>query len=118
MMSRTLMALIMKYIMTYAIAWIALSVMDTNPIGTVAVVALVAAAANYLIGDLLILPTFGNVIASIADGLTGALVVLAANVVGYLPSVNAGSLLILGILVAIGEFFFHRYLEQSEEVAP
>ena len=80
--------------------------------------AVIATALNYLIGDLLILPGAGNVIASIADGGLGALVAYVVSLISPVFMINANSLIIFIVLVAIGEYLFHKYLKRHEEVAP
>ncbi len=119
-MSKTATALLVKFIMTFVFALIALTfLVDNNAWDWVFWVALVATALNYLVGDLLVLPKFGNIIASVADGVVAA---LTAYIIDYLVptafQTSFTALALFGVLVAVGEYFFHQYLQRSEKVEP
>lgn len=119
-MSKTATALLIKFIMTFAFALIALSfLVDNNAWDWIFGVALVGTALNYLVGDLLVLPKYGNIIASIADGVMAALI---AYIFDYLVptafQTSFTALALFGVLVAVGEYFFHQYLQRSEKVEP
>ena len=105
-MVRTFLALVIKYLMTFAFAWLAFVWIHQNPLGTVAFVALIAGAASYFLGDTLILPAFGNVIFYLAAAVTPDLTVDVRSLFGF------------GLLIGVGEYFFHKYLESSEKVEP
>lgn len=117
-MSVTSRALVFKYLMTFVVSVIALSMFGDNSWPMVALYAVVATAANYLIGDLVILPSMGNLVASVADGGLAALAAYLMSMMSVNFSTTPGNLLTLGILVAIGEFFFHQFLKKSDKVAP
>jgi hypothetical protein len=107
---KTTIALIIKFIVTMAAAWISFMVFGTVAFWTVAIIAAVGTVLNYLIGDLLVLPRFGNVIASIVDGILGG--ALAWLILAYTPVTYAymNSVYIFAVIVAAAEFFFHMYL--------
>lgn len=103
-------ALIIKLLVTFAAAWIAFSVLDNLSILTVAIIAVSCTVLNYVLGDLLILPRFGNTIATIMDGILAAItayfiIILIANVF-----VSTSALMIFVLMVAVFEIFFHMYL--------
>jgi len=115
---RTTYALIAKFLLTLAFAAAAFYGMERDPWDLIFVVAVVGTIANYLIGDLLILPTVGNAFAAIADG---ALASLLAWAVGYFAPAfrtSFASLAMFSFLVSIGEYFFHIYLLRDRKVAP
>lgn len=67
-----------------------------------------------LVGDLFILPRYGNVIATIADFGTVFLVVLFGS--SYLFRIEGGvgwAALTPAIVIALGEAFFHKYLRKN-----
>lgn len=117
-MSKTATALLVKGIMTFVFAEIALAFMARNSSAPVIWVALAATALNYVMGDLLVLPTLGNLVAALGDGVMAALTayVFAVLIRGF--NVTFASLVIFGVLVAIGEYFFHQYLLKADKVAP
>jgi len=116
--SKTFWALVAKYIMTFVLAWLTFGMMLDNPLGTIAMVALLATVANYFVGDSLIYPAFGNIIAAIGDGLLAAAIFYLAAFVTPNFTVDVQSLVLYGVLVLLGEYFFHRYFAASEEVEP
>ncbi|KNF08490.1 hypothetical protein CLPU_7c01180 [Gottschalkia purinilytica] len=117
-MNKTVTALLVKFVATLGATWIAFSLLENNTFGFVLTVAIAGTLLNYLIGDLLILPNFGNLVASLGDG---GLAMLTAYIIGtftYGFRANITTFIIFGILVAIFEYFFHIYLLKTEEVAP
>lgn len=117
-MSKTTMALIVKWAITFVASWIVFGLIDGNTLGTVFLISVVGTIVNYLIGDLLVLPNFGNIVASIGDGAMGALAAyfLSFIIEGFQTTLT--SLLIFAAIVAVAEYVFHMYLLKSEEVAP
>ncbi len=107
---KTTIALIIKFIVTMAAAWISFMVFGQVAFWTVAIIALAGTVINYLLGDLLVLPKFGNVIASILDGVLGG--AIAWMILAYAPVTYAymTSVYIFAVIVAVAEFFFHMYL--------
>lgn len=78
------------------------------------VVAILLTIAAYIIGDMIILPTFGNAVATVADAGLAAIVIWGAQylLVGYV--MDWTSALITGAVVGVGEYFFHRYLNKTK----
>ncbi|HHW92417.1 MAG TPA: DUF2512 family protein [Firmicutes bacterium] len=117
-MSNTTTALLVKLIMTFIFAMIAFGYVDKNMWSSIFWVALAGTVINYLVGDLLVLPSLGNIIASIGDGAMGALTAYIVSMLLPAFQVSMTGLFLFGILVAIGEYFFHQYLRSAEKVAP
>lgn len=114
----TFRVLLVKFIMTFIMAIVAFSFFDVNPSGLVLLVALIATAGNYLLGDLYILPAMGNVMASVGDGILGAILAYIVSLVTAAFNVSFASLFIFAVLIAAGEYFFHPYLRRAKNVAP
>lgn len=117
-MSKTTTALLVKFVMTFIAAVVAFSFVDGNAWGWVAVVALTGTVLNYLLGDLVVLPKYGNVAASVGDGLLAALTAYVFDLLIPAFDTSFASLALFAILVAVAEYFFHDYLRRSEKVAP
>lgn len=115
---KTFWALLVKFIMTFVFAALTFFYLVTNPIISVFWVALAVTVVNYLVGDLLVLSAFGNSVASIGDGIMGALVAYIAALAVPVFSAPFNALAVFALLIAIGEYIFHQYLRQSEKVAP
>lgn len=117
-MNRTLASLIMKFVLTFAAAAVAFLVMTENPASWVFVVALVGTALNYLLGDLVVLPKYGNIIASLGDGILAALVAYVTDLYTAAFNTTYTALAVFFVIVTVVEYFFHRYLLREEKVAP
>lgn len=117
-MSKTTSALIYKFIMTFLIATLAFVLIDRNAWIWAFVIGLAGTVLNYLLGDLLVLPKFGNIVASIGDGVLAALTAYLVDVLTPAFRTTSSSLLIFAVLIAFGEYFFHQFLLRSEEVEP
>lgn len=107
---KTVFAVIIKFIVTLGAAWISFMMFSTAAFWTVLIIAVAGTVLNYLIGDLLVLPRFGNVAASILDGILGG--AIAWMVLLYYPAAygNITSVYIFAVIIAVAEFFFHMYL--------
>lgn len=115
---RTSMALLVKFLLTFVMALVVFNFFLENSLSWVLLLAILATALNYLIGDLLILPAMGNISASIADGVMAAITAYVLDILVREFNTNWAALLWFGILIAIGEYFFHIYLQSDEKVAP
>ncbi|MEW5921021.1 MAG: DUF2512 family protein [Bacillota bacterium] len=110
--------LLVKFVMTFIIAMLAFSFLDANPAGWVFFIAVAATIVNYLVGDLYVLPNYSNIVASVGDGVLG---VIVAYIVGLMTAAfnpTGGTLLSFGVLIAVGEYFFHPYLVRTKKVVP
>lgn len=117
-MSNTATALLVKLVMTLLFAGLTLVYVDGNPWSWVFLIAFLVTAVNYLAGDLVVLPAFGNLIASIGDGVMAALLAYVVDLLTPAVRTSAASLVVFAVLVAIGEYFFHQYLRRSDTVEP
>lgn len=117
-MSTTSIALIAKYVMTFIAAWITLGLINGNPLLWVAIIALVGTVANYIFGDLVVLPKQSNLVSSLIDGVLAA--VLAYIVAMFIRNFNTtfSALAIYAAIVAVSEFYFHIFIKKDDRVAP
>jgi hypothetical protein len=116
----TALALAVKFGMTLAAAAIAGYFIGVVNWGLFFMLALIGSVANYIIGDLMVLPAAGNVIASLGDGIMGALVayIIAARNRAFAVNEAVMYAVIFGIIVAVGEFFFHKWLAADRKISP
>lgn len=113
---KTIIALIIKFSVLLAAAWVCFMVIGTAVAWTVLMIAATGTVINYLIGDLFILPRFGNIIASVIDGILGG--AIAWMVLAYLPVTYSYQMTVylFAIVVSACEFFFHLYLFSAHVV--
>lgn len=117
MAGKTFAALLVKFIATFGATWISFSLMADNPLSLVFLVALLGTVMNYVLGDLVVLPKFGNVVAAIGDGVMGALLAYIVSLVSNF-SAPAMSLLVFAVLIIGFELVFHMYLKRDKDVPP
>ena len=117
-MRATTAAIAIKLILTLAVAFISFTLFARNPIVWVTALAFLGTALNYLLGDLLILTSYGNSVAAISDGLLSALTAYVFSWLVPTFSVTFTSLAIFAVLIAAGEYFFHQYLLRTPNTVP
>jgi len=117
-MNKTVQALLLKFGMTLIASWIAFSFINENTFTNILIVALLGTFFNYLLGDLITLPKFGNIIASVGDGLLGSLTAYIYSLIIPNFTTTFTSLLLFGFIILIAEYFFHQYLLKTKKVLP
>lgn len=117
-MSRAAEVLVMKFVLTFVVALIPFSFIESNMLSWVLPVSIVVTFFNYILGDFYVLPRLGNIFSSVNNGL---LAVLIAFFAGYfIPSFRTSSLtlFLFAALITAAEYLFHRYIMNSERVRP
>lgn len=110
-MNKHLTALVIKFIVIGLVSVIILPIFGRFTSGQAVMAALVLTLIAYFFGDLGILPRYGNVTAVIVDVITAALVIGVADwAVNGAITLNAAGWVLALALLAVGEWFFHRYL--------
>lgn len=115
-MERSGTTLAIKFVMTFILAAVAFYFMVRNPWSWILAVSIVVTAVNYLIGDLVILPSYGNLVASIADGVMAGIVAYIVSLLFTTFDTTVAALIAFGVLIAIGEYLLHQYITKKEEV--
>ncbi|WP_141520678.1 YndM family protein [Bacillus toyonensis] len=110
-----IVALLIKYTAITAVLLIILGIFQDISIPRILLISLLLTGAAYLIGDLFILPKYGNMIATIADfGLTFFGIWLLTSLFTDLDSTrNIGfSSFIAALIIGGIEVFFHIYMQK------
>lgn len=110
---RHVMALVIKTVMVTAVLIVIMSLINNYPVGPTFVLALLVSGLAYLAGDLGVLPMSNNTVATAADfGLaTFTIWLIGPFIVGaFIPFSIA---LLSGVIIAAGEWFFHKYMTQT-----
>ncbi len=107
--------LLYKFITTFIAAWIAFQIVDYNPISIILIIALIGTILKYILKDLFVFPTMGNVIASTIDGVLAStsLYVIDIFTNNFVTSTNG--LIIFAAIIAVSEYFYHIYLIKNEK---
>ncbi|WP_259415799.1 YndM family protein [Bacillus toyonensis] len=110
-----IVALLIKYTAITAVLLIILGIFQDISIPRILLISLLLTGAAYLIGDLFILPKYGNMIATIADfGLTFFGIWLLTSLFTDLDATrNIGlSSFIAALIIGGTEIFFHIYMKR------
>jgi len=106
--------LLMKLLMCTAVVTIVLGLIYGVSFGDILFISIMLAGISYFLGDLFILPRFGNTIATIADfGLAFVTTwLLGIMVIERIIPLGTASFFV-ALILAIGEILFHRYMNSS-----
>ncbi len=115
-------AIIIKFLMIAAVLGLVLSAGFDYPFGDTLIISVVLTLVAYVLGDLFIFRQSGysssqtkrNIIATISDGILAFLVIWIMS--GVLVPNNNDIVLasfISTLVIAVGEWFFHKYLDAS-----
>ncbi|KKB34061.1 YndM family protein [Bacillus thermotolerans] len=104
-------ALLIKFVMVTAAVWLVLGLFYGADFGEILTISILLTIAAYLIGDLFILPRYGNLSATVADfglayigiWLIGSMIINENISLGWASFWTAA-------VIAIAEYFFHSYL--------
>lgn len=110
---RHIIALAIKTLMVAAVHFVIMNVVYDYPIGPTFALALLVTALAYLTGDLGILPMTNNTVATLSDvGLVTFTIWLLGPFLVNAP-ISFFVALIIGLIIGAGEWFFHKYVQQS-----
>ncbi len=115
-MGKSGIALLLKFVITFLFSIVAFIFMEGNLWTWVLALSAIVTIANYQLGDMVILPVFGNIIASIGDGLMAAIIALVMSFFVAPFQITLIAVAVYGVLIAVGEFFFHKYLTNTDTV--
>lgn len=113
---KTTVALIIKFVGVLVAAWISFMIFGTAAFWWVFTIAVAVTALNFLIGDLLVLPRWGNIWSSILNGIIAG--ATAWVIMYYVPVTYdyISSVWVFALIIAVAEYFFHMYLISAEIV--
>lgn len=106
-------ALVIKFIMIAIILGIVLGINAKVGLPEILYISAVVAIVTYIIGDLLILRLSNNITATISDIILSALTIYMFNYLWSASNVYFGTSVFAAILIAAGEWFFHKYVAKT-----
>lgn len=116
-MERTFLGLIIKILATFIVSWIAFGLINDNTLLWVFIVAITVAIINYLVGDLLILPRYGNMSATVADAIFAVIIAYVIDLLTVRFYMTWVSGLVFLITIAVFEYFLHRFITVRSRTA-
>lgn len=124
-MKNKLVVLLIKLIFTFFAGWLAFGYIGDNNLIWIILSTMAAGIFNYFIFDIIVLPSFGSIAASIGEGLLSAIISLlisllsgGINVNNQIVNVfktNFLTLAFFAIVIAVLEYFFHYFLLQASK---
>jgi uncharacterized membrane protein YcaP (DUF421 family) len=104
---------IIKMAFIYLVLFILIPVFGKSTWTQIIITGLILGVLAYIIGDLWILPKFGNITAVLADFGLAALVIwlMMKSLPQYILTTRG--VWIIALVLALGEWLFHRYLKAS-----
>lgn len=106
-------AFLMKFLMITLVLWIVLGIFYDVSITDILITSVVLSVVGY-VGDIFILPLIGNVWAALADFVLAYAIIWLIGSYIYEQPVSLGSAaFISSLLLMMGEFFLHRYMQMN-----
>ncbi|NLL38080.1 MAG: DUF2512 family protein [Clostridiales bacterium] len=102
-------ALAAKFILIAVILEIVLNIMTALSFWQILMISLAVTVASYIIGDLIVLPAFGNMIASITDIGLALIIIHLFNWSGY-GVIDLVDCVVAAVVTGIGELLFHSFI--------
>lgn len=105
-----LSSLIIKFVMVTAVLWIILGIFGVS-FGNILLTSVLLTIIS-LVGDMFVLPRYGNIAATIADfGLALVVIWLVGSFLYDQPIRLGMAAFVSAIMITVGEFVFHKYLQ-------
>lgn len=105
-----LVALLIKFAMIAIVLFLLWPLLGSAGLIARLWIALWVTGVTYILGDLVILPQTSNVVAVLADGGLTLVTLLIAQLINPIVSIHLVGVIVLSGFVAIGEWFFHKFV--------
>ena len=106
--------LVIKFIMCTVMLLVVLGLFFGVSFTNILWTSVILTVVSYLLGDILILPKGGNLIATVSDLVLAFLAVWVVGMYLYDPDVNLiPASIVSAIVIAVGEWFFHNYVKKQ-----
>jgi ABC-type Mn2+/Zn2+ transport system permease subunit len=113
-MKRIYLGLILKIILIFVSAWIAYGLIEDNELLWIFITSLAISLITFLISDILILPRYGNISATLADTVLAVLIAWIVDLLTINFYITWMSSLVFAVLVFIIEYILHRCLHRDD----
>lgn len=103
-------SLVFKFLLVSIVLAVVLMLLTPVDLIDVLYISLVLTIVSYIIGDLIILPMTNNFIATVTDAVIGVITIMLFNYAIIKENIYFSAALIASIVLAAGEWFFHKYV--------
>jgi len=114
---KTISAILIKFLFAFFIVSIALNWQTGLNVEKVLIIALVASAVLYLIGDLVIMRMNRNIVAAVLDAALAFAVIYLFNYLPGFGTIYYFDAAICAGLIGIEEWFFHKAISRRKKAA-
>ncbi|MEW6458698.1 MAG: DUF2512 family protein [Bacillota bacterium] len=106
-------SLVIKFVIYAAILSVAMWVVAQLPITAALVTALIVAVLTYVIGDLWLLPNYGNIVSSFVNAVMAGVAIWLVFLGLFPPAPAVFVILVAAVLIGIADYFYHQYLKDA-----
>ncbi|KKB40179.1 DUF2512 family protein [Bacillus thermotolerans] len=111
---RHLTAILIKFVAITAVLYLALElVMDGGVFVDALIMGAIVTVVSYVLGDLMVLPAAGNSVAVFGDIILSAILVWVLGMVFNNAAGVFVNALVISVVFAIAEWFFHIYMNEK-----
>ncbi|KKB42612.1 DUF2512 family protein [Bacillus thermotolerans] len=111
---RHLTAILIKFVAITAVLYLALElVMDGGVFVDALIMGAIVTVVSYVLGDLMVLPAAGNSVAVFGDIILSAILVWVLGMVFNNAAGIFVNALVISVVFAIAEWFFHIYMNEK-----
>ena len=111
-------AILIKYVMVAIILEIVFMFMASLSFWKILLIAAAVTVIAYFICDVLILSKTNNITATICDAVLSFIIIYAFYFTSTFGSITFLNAIVSAIIIAIGDWFFHKYMVKSILVDP
>lgn len=108
-----LRSIAIKFVIYAAVLTIVLSLFFQVPVFMALITALIVTVLAYLIGDLWLLPNYGNTVSSIANAVIAGVATWLVFWALFPPVPNMLAVVAVAVIIGLADFFFHQYLKDT-----
>lgn len=112
-MGKVTTAIAIKFVISFLASWVVITLIAGSSWTWALLVAIIATAINYIIGDKMILPRYGNMVAAVTNGILSLAVLWIVDLIAVDLVLNATAYITMAVIMIVAEYFFQRYLIDS-----
>jgi len=103
-----------KFVLYCIIGFAVLGIVEGSSFSRVILFSVIATIINFFMGDVYIYNQYGSILSSILEGFMASLTVYLMNMFLVTENFQFSSLVGIGVITAIAEFFFHSFFSKDK----